>query len=120
MDGCLPRRRRRIPEARKNIAGRVASMTLAELGWNDAFAAAYEPWQSKRDVRPGRVGIEFNQIFRIYVDGGELDAVTAGRLKHRPRGRAELPAVGDGVAVRKRLDGDRGVTLGVLPRRCAF
>ena len=55
-------------------------MTLTGLGWNAEFAAAYEPWQSKADVRPGRVAIEFNQIFRIYVEDGELDAITAGRL----------------------------------------
>ena len=95
-------------------------MTLSELGWNDQFAAAYEPWRSKAHVHPGRVAIEFNQIFRIYVDDGELDAVTAGRLKHRARGRAELPAVGDWVAVRKRPEEDRGVILGILPRRSAF
>src|SRR5882672_12328690 len=95
-------------------------MTLTELGWNDEFAAAYEPWRSKAHVHPGRVAIEFNQIFRIYIEDGELDAVTAGRLKHRARGRAELPAVGDWVAVRKRPEGDRAVILGVLPRRSAF
>jgi len=95
-------------------------MTLPELGWNDTFAAAYEPWRSKRDVRPGRVAIEFNQIFRIYVDDGELEAVTAGRLKHHARRRAELPAVGDWIAVRKRPEDDRAVILGVLPRRSAF
>jgi len=95
-------------------------MTLTGLGWNAEFAAAYEPWQSKADVRPGRVAIEFNQIFRIYVEDGELDAITAGRLKHRARGRAELPAVGDWVAVRKRPEEDRGVIMAVLPRRSAF
>jgi ribosome biogenesis GTPase / thiamine phosphate phosphatase len=95
-------------------------MTLTELGWNDAFDAAYESWRAKPDVRPGRVAIEFNQIFRIYVEDGELDAITAGRLKHRARGRAELPAVGDWVAVRKRPEEDRGVIMGVLPRRSAF
>jgi ribosome biogenesis GTPase len=95
-------------------------LQLSDLGWNDTFAAAYEPWRSKADVQPGRVGIEFNQIFRIYVDGGEIDAITAGRLKHRARGRAELPAVGDWVAVRKRPDEDRGVIVDVLPRRSAF
>ena len=95
-------------------------MTLAELGWSDEFAAAYEPWRSKAHVSPGRVAIEFNQIFRIYVDGGEIDAVTAGRLKHRAQGRAELPAVGDWAAVRKRPEEDRGVILAVLPRRTAF
>jgi ribosome biogenesis GTPase len=95
-------------------------MTLTDLGWNDAFAAAYEPWRSKAHVHPGRVAIEFNQIFRIYVEDGELDAITAGRLKHRARGRAELPAVGDWVALRKRPEEDRGVIMGVLPRRSAF
>ncbi len=95
-------------------------MTLTGLGWNAEFAATYEPWQSKADVRPGRVAIEFNQIFRIYVEDGELDAITAGRLKHRARGRAELPAVGDWVAVRKRPEEDRGVIMAVLPRRSAF
>ena len=95
-------------------------MTLAELGWDETFAAAYEPWQSKANVRPGRVGIEFNQIFRIYLDQDEIDAITAGRLKHRARGRAELPAVGDWVVVRKRAEEDRGVIMEVLPRRSAF
>jgi ribosome biogenesis GTPase len=95
-------------------------LQLSDLGWNDAFAAAYEPWRSKADVQPGRVGIEFNQIFRVYVDGGEIEAVTAGRLKHRARGRAELPAVGDWIAVRKRPEEDLGVILEVLPRRSAF
>jgi ribosome biogenesis GTPase len=95
-------------------------MTLTELGWNDEFAAAYEPWRSKAHVHPGRVAIEFNQIFRIYIEDGELDAVTAGRLKHRARGRAELPAVGDWVALRKRPEEDLGVIMAVLPRRSAF
>jgi len=95
-------------------------VTLRELGWSDRFAAAYQPWESKIDIQPGRVAIEFNQIFRIYVDGGEIDAVTAGRLKHRARGRVELPAVGDWVALRKRPEEDRGVIVEVLPRRSAF
>jgi ribosome biogenesis GTPase len=95
-------------------------MTLTELGWDDEFAAAYETWRSKEHVRPGRVTIEFNQIFRLYTEDGEIDAVTAGRLKHRARGRAELPAVGDWVALRKRPEEDRGVILAVLPRRSAF
>jgi ribosome biogenesis GTPase len=93
---------------------------LADLGWTDYFAAAYAPWLDKPDVRPGRVAIEFNQIFRIYTDSGELDAITAGRMKHRARNRAELPAVGDWVVVRQRQDDDRAVIVDVLPRRTAF
>jgi ribosome biogenesis GTPase len=95
-------------------------VTLAELGWNDHFAAQYASLAAKKDVRPGRVAIEFNQIFRIYIDGEELDAVTSGRVKHRASNRAELPAVGDWVVVRQRADADRAVIVAVLPRRSAF
>jgi len=95
-------------------------MRLADLGWNDALETAYAPGRGTHDTQPGRVAIEFNQIFRIYVAGGELDAVTAGRLKHRARNRAELPAVGDWVVLRKRAHEDRGVIVDVLPRRSAF
>jgi ribosome biogenesis GTPase len=109
-----------MPRLRFFAVSAQADMTLGELGWHQAFAAAYEPWRSKADVRPGRVAIEFNQIFRIYVEDGELDATTAGRLKHRARSRAELPAVGDWVAVRRGPDEDRGVIVAVLPRRSAF
>ena len=94
-------------------------MSLAAIGWDDFFASAYAPWTDTRDVRPGRVAIEFNQIFRVYVEEGEVDAVTAGRLKHRASSRAELPAVGDWVAVRQRPE-DGAVIVGVLPRRTAF
>src|SRR5262245_50369781 len=101
MDRSVSPRGGRIPGA-SALSGEngIRHMTLSELGWNDVFDAAYEPWRAKADVRPGRIAIEFNQIFRIYLDGGELDAVTAGRLKHRAGSRAELPAVGDWVAVR--------------------
>ncbi len=103
-------------------------MRLAELGWDDALNAAYAALleggsfgtRQTDDVQPGRVAIEFNQIFRIYVDEGELDAITAGRLKHRASRRAELPAVGDWIVVRKRPAEDRGVIVDILPRHSAF
>lgn len=95
-------------------------MRLAELGWDDALAAQFEPWAGRADVLPGRVAIEFNHNYRVYVDGGEVEAVAAGRLKHHASERAELPAVGDWVAVRKRPDEDRGSIQAVLPRRSRF
>jgi ribosome biogenesis GTPase len=95
-------------------------MTLVELGWSDDLQAKYEPWSSQQDVRPGRVAIEFNQIFRIYANGEEFDAVTAGRVKHHAKNRAALPAVGDWVVVRQRAEEDSVVIVAVLPRRSAF
>src|SRR6185436_6641575 len=68
---------------------------LQELGWNESIAQAYAPWMDKRHVSPGRVLIGFNYIYRVFIEGGEIDAVLAGRFKHRASSRGELPAVGD-------------------------
>src|SRR5687767_5794252 len=95
-------------------------MRLDELGWNERFASAFEALASKDDVQPARVGIEFNHIYRVYVEEGEFDATLAGRLKHQAASRSELPAVGDWVAVRKQPDEAMGAIVAVLPRRSRF
>jgi ribosome biogenesis GTPase / thiamine phosphate phosphatase len=95
-------------------------MRLVELGWDDARAAEFAAWAAKADVEPGRVAIEFNHNYRLYVEAGEIEAVAAGRLKHHAESRSQLPAVGDWVAVRKRADEDRGAIQGILPRRSKF
>jgi ribosome biogenesis GTPase len=93
---------------------------LQELGWNESIAQAYAPWMDKRHVSPGRVLIGFNYIYRVFIEGGEIDAVLAGRFKHRASSRGELPAVGEWVVVRKKPDEDRGAIVAVLPRRSHF
>ncbi len=95
-------------------------MRLDELGWDDALEGQFAPWQRKSGVQPGRVAIEFNHNYRLYIDGGEIEAVAAGRLKHHAGSRADLPAVGDWVAVRKRPNEDRGAIQAILPRRSKF
>src|SRR5262245_50794567 len=95
-------------------------MRLADLGWDDELAGAFETWARDAHVQPGRVAIEFNYIYRLYVEGSELDAVLSGRVKHHAVTRGALPAVGDWVAVRKRPAEDRGVIMAVLPRRTRF
>jgi ribosome biogenesis GTPase / thiamine phosphate phosphatase len=95
-------------------------MRLAELGWDDDRAQQFAPFSEKADVRPGRVAIEFNHNYRLYVDGDEIEAIAAGRLKHHAESRSQLPAVGDWVAVRKRAEEDRGSIQAILPRRSKF
>jgi ribosome biogenesis GTPase / thiamine phosphate phosphatase len=95
-------------------------MQLVELGWNDEREQQFAPFSTKADVRPGRVAIEFNHNYRLYVDGDEIEAIAAGRLKHRAESRSELPAVGDWVAVRKRPEEDRGSIQAILPRHSKF
>jgi len=93
---------------------------LDELGWDEHMAAHYEPWAGKEGLHPARVAVEFNHLYRVYVDGGEAEASVAGRLKHHAASRGELPAVGDWVVIRRRSDEDRVTILHVLPRRSHF
>ena len=94
-------------------------MTLEDLGWDEARAREFEPWAGKPAHQPGRVLIGFNYLYRVGIEGGEIDAVLAGRLKHHAERQGELPAVGDWVAVRKRPE-DHGAIVAVLPRRSRF
>jgi ribosome biogenesis GTPase / thiamine phosphate phosphatase len=93
---------------------------LIDLGWDAAWAQAFEPWAARPHVLPGRVAIEFNYLYRVYTDEGEVEAVLAGRLKHTATSRGELPAVGDWVILRRRPEEDRAAITAVLPRRTRF
>jgi ribosome biogenesis GTPase / thiamine phosphate phosphatase len=95
-------------------------MNLAELGWDEGFAQAYAAWEADADVQPGRVAVEFNYIYRVYLQDEEVESVLAGRLKHQATRRSQMPAVGDWVAVRRRHEDDRGTIVGILPRRSWF
>ena len=95
-------------------------MALSELGWDESFARQFADVAGARpDLRPGRVIIEFNYIYRVATEAGELEAVLSGRLKHHTSSRAQLPAVGDWVAMRVRAN-ERGAIVAVLPRRSRF
>ena len=95
-------------------------MRLDELGWDERTAAAYEPWRERPDHQPARVAVEFNHLYRLYVNGGDVEAVVAGRLKHHAESRGALPAVGDWVVARLRPEEGRAAIVHVLPRRSRF
>jgi ribosome biogenesis GTPase len=100
-------------------------MRLEDFGWSEELAGHFSAYTAKRDVYPGRVTVEFNYLYRAVVELSgvgvrEIDAVLAGRLKHRAVSRRELPAVGDWVVVRWRAGEDRGSIVAVLPRRSQF
>ena len=94
---------------------------MSDLGWTEDRARQFdEAAAGKPDLYPARVAVEFNHNYRVYVDEGEWDAVIAGRLKHQAERRADLPAVGDWVVVRRRLDENQAAIVRVLPRASAF
>jgi ribosome biogenesis GTPase len=93
---------------------------LAQLGWDDTFAAACQRLNAGVDVEPARVAIEFNHIYRVWTGEAEFGASVSGRLKHHATRRSELPAVGDWVMVRRRPADDQASIVAVLPRRSWF
>lgn len=95
-------------------------MTLAELGWDEGFARAFAPLARKGRV-PARLVRETPINFAAILEGGELiDVVVAGKLWHEAETDAELPAVGDWVAVELGGEGEDHVIRERLPRRSCF
>jgi ribosome biogenesis GTPase len=86
-------------------------LNLNDLGWDGGFAAAFEPYDN---CIPARVSAQHRGAFDVITEDEELRVQLAGRLSHEAASGAELPAVGDWVAVR-----DETIQA-VLPRRSAF
>ncbi len=91
---------------------------LARLGWDQAFAAAFDA-VAEPGLVPARVGVEHNHLYRVLTAGGELLAEAAGSLRHAAAGADALPAVGDWVAARAGA-ARRATIRAVLPRRSCF
>lgn len=92
---------------------------LRRWGWDDFFAACFQEHQAAGYV-PARVTLEYNQFHRVQIGASDLLAEVAGRLKHAASSRAELPAVGDWVALRPAGQHGKPVINAVLPRRSKF
>ncbi|MBM2811104.1 MAG: GTPase RsgA [Chloroflexi bacterium] len=95
----------------------VLSLELEALGWNDLFAEHFQPY-ADRGLIPARVAIVFNRYFRVYTTDGESVVVGGSGLHYRAETRAELPVVGDWIAVNPSAQG--GTIQAVLPRRSQF
>lgn len=95
-------------------------LTLEDIGWNDHFAEAFTAI-AKPGWIPARLIRETKINFTALTAGGdELDAVVSGKLWHEAENDAELPAVGDWVAVDPGNPGDEPVIRVILPRLSRF
>lgn len=92
-------------------------MSLQALGWNlkleDAFAA-----DRARGLEPARVVREDRDRYQLHTESGDVAGEVSGWLRHEARSRADLPAVGDWVAVRP--GAAPAVVVRVLRRTSAF
>ena len=95
-------------------------MTLDRMGWNAQFEASFTSLRSTGHD-PARVCRQDRErYFVLDAAGAEWPAEVSGRLRHTAAARAELPAVGDWVALRPGgHDGPRAI-VAVLPRATQF
>lgn len=92
-------------------------MTLQDLGWDDFFARAFEPF-AQEGLVPARVLAQIG-LYRLSTGEGELLADAAGRLR-READSGGMPAVGDWVALRLPESGEQGTIQAVVPRKSKF
>jgi len=96
-------------------------MTLADLGWNDFFGDAFQA-VAKDGWVPGRLIRETKINFSALLDEGEeVDCVVGGKVWHDAACDADLPAVGDWVAIALGAgDDDEHIIRARMPRRTCF
>jgi len=94
-------------------------MRVTDLGWTDAREREFAPFRAAGLV-PGRVGVEHKDAYGLYVEGGEIRAKLAGRLRHAAMGGGTRPAVGDWVAARLPAGDGGAVIHALLSRTSAF
>jgi len=93
-------------------------MKLAELGWNDYFAALFEPHRQS-GLMAARVTTQHRERCLVSGERGNLLAEVSGRFRHEAPDRTAYPTVGDWVALEP-FGRRRGLIHAVLERRSAF
>ena len=92
-------------------------MGLTKLGWNAERDEQFAPFLAKGFI-PARVAVEDKHFYRVWTTEAELTAQITGKLIHEARGdHAQLPKVGDWVAVKLIPNEEKAMIQAVLPRR---
>ena len=92
-------------------------MTLKDLGWNAAFAKEFAPFRAQ-GWKPARL-LRDNKISygALLGDGEELEVIMSGKVYHDAATDADLPAVGDWVALDVGGEGEESVIRARLTRQ---
>jgi ribosome biogenesis GTPase / thiamine phosphate phosphatase len=92
------------------------AITLETLGWNAQWEARFADLRAK-GLEPARVAVEDKHHYVVLNAEGDWSAVVAGKVLHRAESPADLPKVGDWVAI-SRVPHERKVVIQqVLPRQ---
>ena len=90
---------------------------LETLGWDAHWASLFEPFAAQ-GLTAGRVAVQHRGAYDVLGEAGETRARAAGRLVHEAAGTAELPVVGDWVALGR--EPDAPTIQAILLRRTLF
>lgn len=74
--------------------------SLLDLGWRDAFRQAFEALPESEHLTPARVVLQQRGRYNVATASGEYAAELDGRMRKAAAAAAELPCVGDWVALR--------------------
>jgi ribosome biogenesis GTPase / thiamine phosphate phosphatase len=88
---------------------------LVRLGWSADLDETFTP-HAAAGLTPARVTVQNRGLYLVADDAGEHEAEVAGRLRHDATGGADLPAVGDWVALRPPPGDGRATIAAILPR----
>ena len=92
---------------------------LPTLGWNDRFEKEFAPYRDQ-GYEAARVALEYQGIYRVFAEGGELLAEVSGKVRYQARERADFPAVGDWVVIAKVPNEQKATIHQILPRTSKF
>jgi ribosome biogenesis GTPase / thiamine phosphate phosphatase len=92
---------------------------MSALGWSPSRAAEFEAYAAD-GLAPARVAAQHRGAYVVYAEGGERPAEVAGRLRHAAATAADLPAVGDWVAVEDEPSASAATVRAVLERATVF
>lgn len=94
-------------------------VNLYDLGWNKFFEACMKDYEHE-NYSPGRIAKEFKNLYWIYSEKGEEQAILSDKLFMSIFSNVELPAVGDWVVFSRKDNFEKLVIEKVLPRQTKF
>jgi ribosome biogenesis GTPase len=94
-------------------------MELSQLGWNEFFEQDFGEFR-RRGCVPARIAREHKRLYLAYSELGEFSSGVSGRMRYSAGSKADLPAVGDWVALEPHQTEGSATIHGVLPRKSKF
>lgn len=89
--------------------------TLLPFGWRASLASSFAALASEQG-KAARVVMAQRGVFRLQTEGGAVDAVLSGRLRHLADDTGDLPVVGDWVVCHQPDAQGMALIDSVLPR----